>query len=106
MPRPVRFIPEGGALVEITGRTMQGRFLFIPSATFTDIALGVLGRAQRLHNVRLFGYVVLSNSGIGAKRSHGLHPTANPDLPRKLSSGAARSLDTRQSQVGRAFPPL
>jgi REP element-mobilizing transposase RayT len=48
-------------MVEITGRTMQGRFLFVPSDAFNDIALGVLGRAQRLHNVRLFGYVVMSN---------------------------------------------
>ena len=48
-------------MVEITGRTLQGRFLFTPSTAFNDIALGVLGRAQRLHNVRLFGYVVMSN---------------------------------------------
>jgi hypothetical protein len=48
-------------MVEITGRTVQGRFLFVPSDAFNDIALGVLGRAQRLYNVRLFGYVVLSN---------------------------------------------
>jgi REP element-mobilizing transposase RayT len=61
MPRPVRFIPEGGALVEITSRAIQGRFLFAPSDAFNDIALGVLGRAQRLHNVRLFGYVIASN---------------------------------------------
>ena len=48
-------------MVEITDRTIQGRFLLTPSAALNDIALGVLGRAQRLHNVRLFGYVFLSN---------------------------------------------
>ena len=40
-------------MVEITGRILQGRFLFVARDAFNDIALGVLGRAQRLYNVRL-----------------------------------------------------
>jgi hypothetical protein len=61
MPRAIRFIPEGGALVEITDRTVQGRFLLVPSPELNDIILGVLGRAQRLYGVGLCGFVFLSN---------------------------------------------
>lgn len=61
MPRAIRFIPEGGALVEITDRTVQGRFLLVPSPELNDILLGVLGRAQRLYGVTLCGFVFLSN---------------------------------------------
>jgi hypothetical protein len=61
MPRAIRFIPEGGALVEITDRTVQGRFLLVPSPELNDIILGVLGRAQRRYGVGLCGFVFLSN---------------------------------------------
>jgi REP element-mobilizing transposase RayT len=60
MPRAIRFIPEGGALVEITDRTVQSRFLLVPSPELNDIILGVLGRAQRRHGVELVGFVFLS----------------------------------------------
>jgi REP element-mobilizing transposase RayT len=59
--RKLRFVPEGGTLVDITNRTIQGRFLFRPSRELNDIVLGVLGRAQRLHPVRVCHVVVLSN---------------------------------------------
>ena len=39
MPRAIRFIPEGGALVEITDRTVQSRFLLVPSPELNDIIL-------------------------------------------------------------------
>jgi hypothetical protein len=49
MSRPLRFIPEEGALVEITCRTIHSRYLLRPDPTLNEIVLGVLGRAQRLH---------------------------------------------------------
>ena len=61
MPRSIRFIPEGGALVEVTDRTVQARFLLVPSRELNEIVLGVLGRAQRLYKVRVCGFVALSN---------------------------------------------
>lgn len=61
MPRKIRFVPEGGALVEITNRTVQGRFLFCPSRELNDVVLGILGRAQRLHPIRVCHVAVLSN---------------------------------------------
>ena len=60
MPRHNRFIPEGGALVEVTDRTIQARFLLVPSPELNDIFLGVLGRARRLYKVPICGCVCMS----------------------------------------------
>ena len=45
MGRKLRYLPEEGALVEVTCRTLQGRLLLRPSPELNDIAAGVLGRA-------------------------------------------------------------
>jgi REP element-mobilizing transposase RayT len=47
--------------VEVTSRTVQGRFLLSPSTQLNEIILGVLGRAQRLYPVEIVAYVFLSN---------------------------------------------
>jgi hypothetical protein len=47
----VRFVPEGGALVEATVRTIQSRLLLRPSPALNELVIGVLGRAQRLYEV-------------------------------------------------------
>ena len=61
MSRHLRFIPEGGALVEVTCRTVQGRLLLCPSPQLNNIILGVLGRAQRRYPVEIVGYVFVSS---------------------------------------------
>jgi hypothetical protein len=61
MSRSIRFIPEGGALVKVTDRTVQARLLLVPSQELNEIVIGVLGRAQRLYKVRICGFVALSN---------------------------------------------
>lgn len=61
MARKLRFIPEGGALVEVTCRTLQGRFLIRPTDELRSIVIGVLARAQRLYSVELHAFVFLSN---------------------------------------------
>lgn len=61
MARAIRFIPEGGALVEVTGRTLQGRLLLRPSPELRVITLGILARAKRLYGVKLHSFVFLSN---------------------------------------------
>jgi REP element-mobilizing transposase RayT len=60
MGRKLRYAPEGGALFEITDRTLHGRPLFRPSRELNEIVLGVLGRAQRLYEVSLCSFVMLS----------------------------------------------
>jgi REP element-mobilizing transposase RayT len=59
MSRRLRFIPEGGALVEVTCRTVQGRHLLRPSPQLNEIVVGVLGRAQRLYAVPICAFVFL-----------------------------------------------
>jgi REP element-mobilizing transposase RayT len=61
MGRKLRYLPEGGALVEVTCRTLQGRLLLRPDPELNDIAAGILGRSQRLYPVNIVGYVVASN---------------------------------------------
>jgi len=57
-----RYVPEGGALVEITYRTVQGRYLLRPGPAVNELVVGVLARAQELcPTVELIGIVVLSN---------------------------------------------
>ncbi len=58
--RRLRFIPEGGALVEVTCRTLQSRFLLRPHPAVNDIVVGVLGRAQRKYSVRVCAYAFAS----------------------------------------------
>jgi len=61
MARRIRFIPECGALIEVTCRTVQGRFLLKPTKELRSIVIGVLGRAQKLYPVELHAFVFLSN---------------------------------------------
>lgn len=61
MTRRLRYIPEGGALVEVTCRTVQSRYLLKPTDELGAIIIGVLARAQRLYPVQLHAFVFLSN---------------------------------------------
>ncbi len=60
MSRKLRYLPEE-ALVEITVRTLQGRYLLRPSAKARDRTIGVLARAQAMYGMRVCGFVYLSN---------------------------------------------
>ena len=76
MARKLRCIPDPNSLVSITCRTVQGRFLFKPAPGFNDHLLGILGRAQRRHNLILNAVSVLSNH---------LHILAVPENARQLA---------------------
>jgi putative transposase len=60
MARSLRYIPAD-ALVEVTTRTMQSRYLLQPSPKVNSIIIGVLGRGQKLFGVRIHAFVFLSN---------------------------------------------
>src|SRR5881227_3523096 len=68
MARKLRFIPAPHTLVSITGRTIQGRFLFKPGSAFNDRLLGILGRAQRRHNLTLISIALGSRAWWSASR--------------------------------------
>ena len=61
MGRRLRFVPERGTLVEVTCRTVQGRFLLRPSPLLNEIILGILARAQRLYPVGICAFSWTSN---------------------------------------------
>lgn len=61
MPRRLRFIPEGGAVVEVTCRTIHGRMLLKPNKRLNEAIVGTLARAKRRYGVRIHGIVFLSN---------------------------------------------
>jgi REP element-mobilizing transposase RayT len=55
-----RYVPEG-TLVEVTTRTLHGRFLLRPSRELNDIVCGILARAVALYDVGVVDFKVLSN---------------------------------------------
>lgn len=61
MSRRIRFVPPAGAVVEITCRTVQGRFLLKPSRELNETVVGVVARAARIFQIEVHGIVVLSN---------------------------------------------
>ncbi len=60
MGRPTRFVQQGH-LVEITCRTLHGRFLLRPSDELNEIIIGTLGRAQRVYGLPLYALAFASN---------------------------------------------
>lgn len=74
MGRPLRKI-RPKKLVEITCRTVQGRFLLRPSPELNQRVLGVLGRAQRRTGLEIHAFVFTSNH---------YHLLASPETPEQL----------------------
>ena len=61
MPRTSpRYLPPEGALVEVTSRVMQSRFLLRPSPEVNRIIIGVLARAQERYDMTVHLVVVLT----------------------------------------------
>ncbi|MGE0641870.1 MAG: transposase [Thermoanaerobaculia bacterium] len=60
MGRRLRFIPAG-SLVEVTCRTIQGRYLLQPEPRIADLCRGVLARAARLYPVDVHAFAFLAN---------------------------------------------
>ncbi len=61
MGRPIRCLPEPYSLVEVTCRTLQGRFLLRPSPQTHEVILGILARGQRLYPLDIHAFIVMSN---------------------------------------------
>ena len=76
MARPLLYVPPGGAVFELTSRTLHGRFLLRPSRKLNEILIGVLGRAQRRYGVEMY---------VGAFLSNHFHLLARFETPHQLS---------------------
>ncbi len=61
MARGLRHTPEGGALFDVTCRTVQSRFLLRPCPLLNEIILGALARAKRRYGVEISAFIFLSN---------------------------------------------
>ena len=61
MARKLRFLPGDDYLVEVTCRVLQRRYLLRPSPRLNAIILGALAHFQKLHGMRICGFVYLSN---------------------------------------------
>jgi REP element-mobilizing transposase RayT len=60
MARKIRFTPDGGALYEVTCRTVHSRFLLRPGPLLNEIIVGALGRAQRLYPLEICAFFFAS----------------------------------------------
>jgi len=59
--RHLRFIPEERTLVEVTTRTVHGRYLLCPSLLLNLIIIGVLAHLVKRYGVRCIGFAFLSS---------------------------------------------
>jgi REP element-mobilizing transposase RayT len=112
-PLTRRYLPEGGALVEVTCRTLQGRLLLRPDPELNDIAAGILGRSQRLYPVDIVAYVAMSTHyhllvwAEDAQRLSRFVGYFNSNLAREVSPSrdVALEKEPRRSRRGRRVAP-
>lgn len=64
-------------MIEVTMRTVHGRFLLRPGRALNDVVTGVIGRAQRKYGMKIHALVVLSNH---------MHALLSPDSPQQLAA--------------------
>lgn len=58
----IRYVPPGGAVLEVTCRTIQGRLLLRPSPKLQEIVIGVLHCATvHYPDIKIYNFVFLSN---------------------------------------------
>ena len=61
MPHPLRFQPEPWSMFFVTARCIQSRFLLRPSVKTNALILGVMAKAVKRFDVKLFGLCFMSN---------------------------------------------
>ncbi|KAB2962734.1 MAG: hypothetical protein F9K16_08360 [Thermoanaerobaculia bacterium] len=104
MSRRLRFVPPG-SLVEVTCRTVQGRFLLTPTPLISDLIRGVLARAVRLYPVEIHAFCFLSNhfhlllTVPGADRLAAFMNYLNSNLAREVG----RQVQWREKFWGRRY---
>ncbi|MDY7092767.1 MAG: transposase [Acidobacteriota bacterium] len=61
MRKPIRFVPPGGALVLVTHRCLQARFLLTPSGQLNRLAKAIVARAARRAGVEVVVVLIFGN---------------------------------------------
>jgi REP element-mobilizing transposase RayT len=94
MPRSLRYVPPGGALFELTSRTIHSRFLLRPGRRLNEVLAGVLGRAQRRYGVTIF---------VGAFISNHFHLLVRVETPHQLAGFMQYFKANLAKEVGRIY---
>ncbi|MEM1181043.1 MAG: transposase [Acidobacteriota bacterium] len=92
MARNPRYLPSPGALVEITQRTIQGRFLLKPSRRLNAVVAGCFARAQKNTGATVHAVAVLSNH---------FHLLASFDSVEQMASFACQLKTNLSKEIGR-----
>ena len=92
MPRSPRYLPHPGATVEITQRTIQGRFLFKPSPRLNALVVGCLARAQKNTAASVHAVAVLSDH---------IHLLASFDTVEQMSQFMGQFTSNVSKEIGR-----
>jgi hypothetical protein len=108
MSRTLRFLPEGGSLVEVTCRTLHARFLLRPSPQWNQIALGVVGRAQRLYGVTIHLFTFASNHYhlLASFRDAGQMAAFMRHVNTNLAKEAGRLVDWKEKLFPRRYQAI
>ncbi|MDY7092733.1 MAG: transposase [Acidobacteriota bacterium] len=61
MRKPIRFVPPGGALVLVTHRCLQARFLLTPNDQLNQLAKAIVARAARRAGVEVVVVLIFGN---------------------------------------------
>lgn len=93
MGRSLRFVPEDH-LVEVTCRTLHGRFLLRPGRHINQTIVGALGRAQRRYGLTIYGLVVVSNH---------YHLLCGPEDAQQLAAVMRLANSKIAREVGRVY---
>jgi len=83
-------------LVEVTSRVIQGRALLRPSTKVNRRIIGVIGRAQRLYEVKIHGIGFLSTHGNSSARSSTRSSKPCSCAPSACGLSARRSVQSRR----------
>ena len=111
MPRSPRFLPHPGATVEITQRTIQGRYLFKPSPRLNALVVGCLEiddhreRKDRRHGQAIASSVAIARSYFATRErslsvGEGMRPRSQ--LSRRSANLTGRPMGSRPARWTKA----
>ena len=92
MGRDLRYLPSPGALVEVTVRTIQQRYLLRPGGRLNQIVVGVLAHAQSATGMKVQAVVVMSNH---------LHLLLSPESTQQIARFMGLVNGNLSKEVGR-----
>ncbi len=94
MGRDPRYLPRPGALVEITAKTAQNRYLFRPGPCFNERFIGVLAKAQEVTGMAIHAVVVMSTH---------FHLLASPSTVEQMAAFMRHVNTNLSKEIGRLY---